>query len=479
MNNSLMFFRFDLRTKDNEALFKASLHEKCLPIFILDHDYIKLETTSNFHINFLKQSLFELSHQLKEFNAKLNYFEGDTLEILSYLIKKYKIRFVYSNKIFKDNFFLKLDFKVLNLFHSMQVKWTQTNQFGIQINHRKRETWSKDWKEFSTSRLADNPMKTVYINTENILTCLNHKNHMRTQIGGQSQAEYLLESFLNSRHNGYSRKMSSPLSAENSCSRLSPHLSFGTISIKYILNQINESRRRFSLLDSVSINSFKKRLAWHCHFIQKLYDDPKIEYENLHPSYNGIRDSSFNENYFKSWKEGLTGFPFLDACMRFLNEKGWLNFRMRAMITSFASYQLWLDWKVTSKFLAKKFLDYEPGIHYSQIQMQSGTTGINTLRIYNVIKQSRDQDPEGIFIKKWIPELRNLPDYLIHEPWTINYLEEKDLNFKVSRDYVLPIIDNKSQTKLARDRIWDIKKTSEAKKISNEIVKKHASFKRK
>ena len=111
--------------------------------------------------------------------------------------------------------------------------------------------------------------------------------------------------------------------------------------------------------------------------------------------------------------------------------------------------------------------------------MQSGTTGINTLRIYNVIKQSRDQDPEGIFIKKWIPELRNLPDYLIHEPWTINYLEEKDLNFKVSRDYILPIIDNKSQTKLARDRIWDIKKTSEAKKISNEIVKKHASFKRK
>ena len=102
--------------------------------------------------------------------------------------------------------------------------------------------------------------------------------------------------------------------------------------------------------------------------------------------------------------------------MRFLNVKGWLNFRMRAMVVSFASYQLWLDWKITSKFLANKFTDYEPGIHYPQIQMQSGTTGINTIRMYSVIKQSYDQDPKGIFIKKWVPELKNLPIILFMNP---------------------------------------------------------------
>ncbi len=89
------------------------------------------------------------------------------------------------------------------------------------------------------------------------------------------------------------------------------------------------------------------------------------------------------------------GYPFLDACMRSLRATGWLNFRMRAMVMSFASYNLWLPWRATGLHLARMFTDYEPGIHWSQVQMQSGTTGINTIRIYNVVKQGYDQDPRG------------------------------------------------------------------------------------
>ena len=144
------------------------------------------------------------------------------------------------------------------------------------------------------------------------------------------------------------------------------------------------------------VSSFESRLHWHCHFIQKLEDQPAIEFSDFHPFIRGIR--ALDVERLTAWSEGRTGVPFVDACMRALQAHGWINFRMRAMLMSFASYNLWLPWRDSGLHLARQFVDYEPGIHWSQCQMQSGSTSINTIRIYNPIKQGMDHDLSLIHI---------------------------------------------------------------------------------
>ena len=190
-----------------------------------------------------------------------------------------------------------------------------------------------------------------------------------------------------------------------------------------------------------------------------------------------MRESEFDESKFQAWCKGETGFPLIDACMRALHKHGWINFRMRAMLMSFASYQLWLHWKKPAEFLARHFIDFEPGIHYSQAQMQSGVTGINTIRIYSPHKQQIDQDPDGSFVRAYIPELctADLADIL--NPHQTPPLLLLDPQHNKNRNYPDPILDPLESYQKAKEKIFQWKKSAKVLAESQRVYHKHGSRK--
>mgnify|MGYP003322729358 FL=1 len=297
---------------------------------------------------------------------------------------------------------------------------------------------------------------------------LKYKFQKNFQPGGETYAWMYLKSFLKSRHIGYTKNISRPNESRISCSRLSPYLAYGNLSSRQIYQFFNRSTK------NRDITNFLSRLQWRCHFMQKFDDEPEMEFKNINKAYDTIRNN-YDENLLIKWKEGTTGIPIIDACMRCLDQTGYLNFRMRAMIVSFAAFNLWQDWKNFSHHLAKKFLDYEPGIHYSQIQMQSAVTGINTVRIYNPVKNSIDLDPKGEFIKKWLPELSKIPAENIHQPWKMTLIEQQMYDFQIGKDYPNPIVDIDLSRKEASNKIWEIKKTAKSKYFGKKILNKHVN----
>jgi deoxyribodipyrimidine photo-lyase len=229
---------------------------------------------------------------------------------------------------------------------------------------------------------------------------------------------------------------------------------------------------------AASLRAFESRLHWRCHFIQKLEDEPQIEFRNFVRAYDGLREDEFDEGRFAAWQRGETGYPMIDASMRMLLATGWLNFRMRSMLVAFAAYDLWLHWQRPAHWLARLFLDYEPGIHYPQFQMQSGTAGHATIRLYNPIKQGQDHDPTGEFVRRWIPALRRVPDSFVHAPWLLPVDQQQTVGCLIGRDYPGPVVDHQQSVAYARARIAAVRRNPALREEVRQVFARHGSRKR-
>ena len=455
----------------------AARDEKIVPLYIIEPEYWTLSDTSGRQFAFLRDSLSDLKTALRDLGSDLVIRVGDAVAVLDDVHETVGCSHLLSHEETGNAWTYARDIRVAAWARTRGVRWTELPQSGVVRRLDGRDGWAKQRNIFTAQGQVQAPkaLPSCTLWSDDVPDLCAPDPCPQRQPGGRKHALSLLGGFLTERGQRYRRAMSSPLDGATACSRLSPHLALGTVTVREVVQATAARQREVKGGPpdgwAGSLKSFQSRLAWRDHFMQKLEDEPELEHRCLHRAYEGMRPLEPDHSRLSAWENGETGLPFLDACMRSLLATGWLNFRMRAMVVSVASYHLWLDWRSTGPYLARMFTDYEPGIHWSQMQMQSGTTGINTPRIYNPIKQGIDQDPTGTFTRRWLPELADVPDTHLQTPWRWD-----GAGRVLGKTYPEPIIDVAEAARAARDRIFAMRRSVDRSETQR-VIHKHASRK--
>jgi deoxyribodipyrimidine photo-lyase len=461
---ALVWFKRDLRVRDHAPLAEAMCFDSAIGLVVIEPQWLASPECDPRHVGFLLDCMAELAQGLAERGLTLR--RGSMPQVLQTLRREFAFTHLFSHEETGPGWSYARDLAVAEWCRSQGVHWTESPQTGVVRGLRSRSGWAGRWSQRMNAPEAPEALgaRGISVSTGLRASALPTLRELglpalgaALPAGGERAAWATLDSFLEGRGRDYRRAMSSPLTAADGCSRLSAHLAFGTISMRCV-HQATEARIAATPDRSLAyaLRGFASRLRWHCHFMQKLEDEPEIEWRNLARSADGLRpgdgvhERAIDRERLQAWCEGHTGFPMVDACMRQLRATGWLNFRMRAMLVSFAAYHLWLHWREPGLFLARQFLDFEPGIHWSQMQMQSGTTGINALRIYSPAKQARDHDPRGQYIRQWVPEIGTVA-------------------------YPSPIVDEGTALAAAKEQLYRLRRSREANAEATAIQHKHGS----
>ncbi|MCS0430057.1 cryptochrome/deoxyribodipyrimidine photo-lyase family protein [Vibrio diabolicus] len=479
---NVVWLKRDLRLTDHQPLTQAlsSKHPTVL-LYIVEPLLLNNPHYSERHWRFVWQSLQDMNETLKAYGHRITVLFGDALACFQSIQMQYQINAVFSHQEIGLNCTFERDKQIADWLHEQNITWFEFEHGAVIRGAKDRQGWDKHWDLVMRASISPLELQTNLLHSldaESLGCAFSPPSSWLTkckgmQTGGSQLAWKTLEDFFHRRGRDYYRSISSPTASRTACTRLSPYLAWGNISLRevyqYLLKHWQVAGFRRSLI------ALSSRLHWHCHFIQKFESEYDMEFYCVNRAYEPLikQSSTFDEEKLAAWKSGHTGVPLIDACMRCLHHTGYINFRMRAMLVSFLTHHMNMDWRVGVTHLAQLFLDFDPGIHYPQFQMQAGVTGTNTIRIYNPVKQAQEHDPDGAFICKWVPELQMVPTPLLFEPWTMTQMETVMYHLKPDSRYLAPIVDLNSAAKDARERLWAWRKRADVKQEGKRILTRH------
>lgn len=484
----LVWLKRDLRWRDHAPLAAALRQNKpLLALFIFEPLYQEQVAYSLRHWQAQYHSLRELQAQLSLGQNKLWILYGSSEEIFAALQREHHILGLYSHQESDILASYERDKRLARFFADAGIPWQQFPHNGVVRGLRNRQDWDQRWRVYMQSP-CEEPDLAAWQPAQ-ISSAIAQRYALPAALEqslaqwpaaygaiGEKAGHARLRHFLSEGWRNYSRHISKPQESRLSCGRFSVYLAWGNLSLRQIYQAALAAYEQYG--QPQALRAFISRLHWHSHFVQKFEMEHRMEWSPLNRAIAEDAPMPLHPDGLAAWREGRTGYPLIDACMEALRQSGYLNFRMRAMLVSFVCHHLREDWRAAAAHLGALFLDFIPGIHYPQVQMQAGLTGINTLRIYNPVKQAEEHDPEGKFAATWLPILHKLPPSLRNRPWQISAMEELLYDFALGRDYPRPLIDHESAAADARERLWKKGQLASVKAENARILARHTTANR-